>query len=450
MAIITDSFKKRFIQNLLDDIADSAQHYYIGIGRSEQWDSFDAAPTATNSILEERNFRLSLQSIKKAEDVSYVIPRYNWTSGTIYSAWNNSQAGYPTNSYYVITDENQIYICLEQGKNSAGAAVASTVKPSGFPSTPFRTADGYIWKFLYTMAVVQANNFLSANYMPVSLIDSDTGVNLGSPAAYREQYGIQKAAIPGTISNITVTAGGTGYTSAPAVTIVGDGDSAQGVATISSGAVVKVEMKDSAASILYYPGHDYHYADVVFTGGGGTGATARVNISPQNGFGADPRIDLKSTAIMFNTKPNGAENDDFIVGQDFRQVGIIRNPLDSADVLVTTSTASALNYMTVSSISNNFTADKIIEGGTSGARAYVDRFDTDTIYYHQTTETGFIPFQVGETVSETNGSGSATIATTANPGDINKFTGEIFYIDNRAAIERSAAQTEDLKVIIQL
>ena len=447
MAIITDDFKRRFVQTIIDDVSDSAQQYYIGIGRSQQWDSADTVTVPTNTVTEQRNFRLSMQSLKKAEDVSYVIPRYNWVSGTIYSAYNNSQAGYPSNSYYILTDENQVYICLEQGRNAIGSAATSTVKPSGVLTTPFKTADGYVWKFLYTIGAALANSYLSANYMPVRLVDS-AGVT--DPAVDQEQYGIQNAAIPGTISSISVTTGGTGYTSAPTVTIVGDGDSAQATATISSGAVVKIEMKDSAASLLYRPGHDYNYGDVLFSGGGGTGASARVNISPKFGFGSNPIIDLKSTAMMFNTKPAGAENDDFIIGQDFRQVAIIRNPLDSADGVVSGSTASALTYITLSSVAVAFTADKIIQGGTSGAQAYVDNFDTDTIYYHQTTATGFIPFQAGETVSETNGSGSGVIGTTANSGDINKFTGEIFYIDNRAAIERSAAQTEDLKVIIQL
>lgn len=447
MAIITDDFKRRFVQTIIDDVSDSAQQYYIGIGRSEQWDSADTVTVPANTITEQRNFRLSMQSLKKAEDVSYVIPRHNWTSGTIYSAYNNSQAGYPSNAYYILTDEKQVYICLEQGRNATGSAATSTVKPSGVLTTPFKTADGYVWKFLYTIGAALANSYLSANYMPVRLVDS-AGVT--DPAVDQEQYGIQNAAIPGTISSISVTAGGTGYTSAPTVTIVGDGDSAQATATISSGAVVKIEMKDSAASLLYRPGHDYNYGNVLFSGGGGTGATARVNISPKFGFGSNPIIDLKSTAMMFNTKPAGAENDDFIIGQDFRQVAIIRNPLDSADGVVSGSTASALTYITLSSVAVNFTADKIILGATSGARAYVDDFDTNTIYYHQTTATGFTPFQVGETVTETNGSGSGVIGTTANSGDINKFTGEIFYIDNRAAIERSAAQTEDLKVIIQL
>jgi len=449
MAIITDDFKRRFVQTILDDVLDSAQHYYIGIGRSEQWDSSDTVTVPVNSITEQRDFRLSMQSVKKAEDVSYVIPRYNWVSGTIYSSYDNSQVGYPTNAYYIITDENQVYICLEQGKNATGSVSTSTVKPSGILTTPIKTADGYVWKFLFTIGAARSNAYLSANYMPVHFIDS---AGVGDPSDDQEQYIIQNAAVGGTISSISVTSGGTGYTSVPTVSIIGNGDSADAVATISGGAIVKIEMKDSAAGLLYRPGQGYNYGKVSFSGGGGSGATARPNISPKAGHGANPIIDLKSTAIMFNTKPVGAENDDFIIGQDFRQVAIIRNPLDSADALITGSTASALTYITLSAVSTDFTADKIIQGGTSGAQAYVDNFntDTDTLYYHQTTTTGYTVFQIGETITETNGAGSGVIGTTANPGGINRFTGEIFYIDNRAAIERSAAQTEDLKVIIQL
>ena len=447
MAIITDDFKRRFVQKIIDDIADGNEHYYIGIGRSQQWDSSDTPTTAMNTLREQRNLRLSLQSVKKAEDVSFVVPRYNWISGSIYSPYDNNQVGYPTNPYYVLTDTNSVYVCLQQGRDATGAAVASTVKPTGVSTTAFRTADGYVWKFIYTISASLANSYLSANYIPVRFVDS---AGPADPAIDQEQYGVQNAAIAGQISSITVTAGGTGYLTPPTVSIIGDGDSATAFATISSGAVVRIEMKDSAAGILFRPGQDYNYAEVVFAGGSGTGAAARVNISPVNGFGANPIIDLKSTALMFNTKPAGAENDDFIINQDFRQVAIIRNPLDSADANVTTATASALNYMTLSSITTAFTTDRTIQGGTSGAKAYIDRFDSDTIYYHQDTLTGFRAFQNGEAITETNGAGSGTIGTSMNIGDINKFTGEIFYIDNRAAIERSSAQTEDLKVIIQL
>jgi len=445
-AIITDYFKSQLVQNIFEDVADSAQNYYIGIGRSQDWDSSDTPTVPINSLREELQFRLNMQSVKRTADVSFVVPRKNWSSGSIYSGYNTNQVGQPTNSHYVITDNNSVYICLEQGKSASGAGVASTVKPTSSASTPFKTADGYVWKFLYTLAAVDANKYLSANYMPVKLQDA---TDSASSATAIEQYSIQQAAVDGQVAGITLTSGGSGYTSAPTVTIIGDGDSAEAVATILGGSVVKVEMRDSASTI--FNGSGYNYANVVFSGGAGIGAAARANLSYLGGFGSDPRIDLKSTALMFNAKPSGAENEDFIIGQDFRQVALMRNIKNAAtDSDYSSETGSALDYMTLSSISTAFSPDRTILGGTSGAKAYVDRFDSDKIYYHQTEATGFIPFQSSESVTETDGAGSGVIGTPLTVGDINKFKGEVFYIDNRAAIERSAAQTEDLKIIIQL
>ena len=445
-AIITDYFKKELVQNIFEDVADSAQNYYIAIGRSQDWDSSDTPTVPINSLREELQFRLNMQSVKRTSDVSFVVPRKNWSSGAVYSGYNDNQVGQPTNSHYVITDNNSVYICLEQGRSATGAAVASTVKPTSSLTTPVKTADGYVWKFLYTLAAVDANKYLSANYMPVRLQDA---TDSSSSSTSIEQYAVQQAAVDGQIAGITLTSGGTGYTSAPTVTIVGNGDSAEAIATVLSGSVVKVEMKDSASTI--FNGSGYDYANIVFSGGGGVGASARANLSYLGGFGSDPRIDLKSTALMFNAKPSGAENEDFITGQDFRQVALMRGIKDAAtDSDYSSETGSALDYMTLSSVATAFSPDKTLLGGTSGAQAYVDRFDSDKVYYHQTEETGFIPFQASETVTETDGAGSGVIGTPLTLGDINKFKGEVFYIDNRAAIERSDAQTEDLKIIIQL
>ena len=47
-AIITDKFKQQFAQTVFQEVffpTGSSQHkYYIGIGRSEQWDSSETVP----------------------------------------------------------------------------------------------------------------------------------------------------------------------------------------------------------------------------------------------------------------------------------------------------------------------------------------------------------------------------------------------------------------------
>lgn len=163
---------------------------------------------------------------------------------------------------------------------------------------------------------------------------------------------------------------------------------------------------------------------------------------------------------MFNSKIEG-DDVDFITMQDFRQVGLIKNPtLINSNTLFTNETGNALDHMTLQSISVAFSPDKTIQGSTSGAQAYIDRVvngavsDTPPhkIYFHQNEETGFKQFTAGENITEINGPGVGVLSSGAwrVDGEFDPTTGDILYIDNRGAVERSASQSEDIKVIIQL
>ena len=91
----------------------------------------------------------------------------------------------------------------------------------------------------------------------------------------------------GTISGITVSAGGTGYTSAPTVTISSPatGVTATATATVTGGVVTAVTITN--AGVGYNPSTA---ATVTFTGGGGSGATATASIATGIGqiFGGWP------------------------------------------------------------------------------------------------------------------------------------------------------------------
>ena len=452
MAIVTNRIKKQVISGIVTDFLDSDNNYFVVIGRSEDWNDSDIAPTILNNAREERNFRLASQSAKRIIDQSFVVPRYNWSSGAIYSAYDDAQVGYPAQTYYVMNDNNQVYICLQQSKSSSGISQVSTVQPSGNTTgTPFETADGYVWKFLYSIGALDANKFISANFIPVQFIaatDSD------SPAADIEQKVVQDNAIVGQVIGYAVDSGGAGYTSTPTISIVGNGTNAKAGATISGGQVVKVEVIDSSGTLTFGSGYDYAKVNVA---GGGTPtkpAKIRAILATPLGMGADPRDDLRSTSIMFNVKPEGTETGDFIVGNDFRQVGLMKNlELPDSDALFTESTGIALRKLVLTSVVSPFTPDNTILGGTSGVRALIDRVDSSNIWYHQTEVTGFGNFDSGESISEIDGSGTGTLnasfAPYVNP-EVDIFSGEVLYIDNRASVTRSAEQTEDIKIVIQI
>lgn len=440
MPIITEKYKRDLGDLLVSDFDSADNYYFIGLGRSELWNDSDTVPTPVNSKDEERKFRNGLQAVKQISDISFVIPRYNWTSGTIYSAYDDRVVGYPTNAYYVLTQANQVYLCVQQGKNSTGQPVASVVEPTGTSTSTFTTADGYTWKFLYSLSALEASRFLAANYMPVRYIDS-------ADASVREQQqqAVQNAAVEGQVLSIVVTNGGTGYASAPTVSIIGDGDSAAATATVSGGSVVKVEMTNR--------GSGYNNATVQFSTGD---ATARAIIAPEGGLGADPRVETRADAVMLNGRPDGVEAGEFLIDQDFRQVGVIRNIKKSVtDSDFVASAGNALNYLSFQAGATAFSDDTFVIGGTSGAKGYVDRADSAAgVYYHQNDSTGFGTFISGETLSSQNLAG-ATVTGSATldsdiPGTVNRFTGDVLYIDNRAAVVRSAGEIQDIKVVIQL
>ena len=119
---------------------------------------------------------------------------------------------------------------------------------------------------------------------------------------------------------------------------------------------------------------------------------------------------------MFNSKPDGTENGNFLAGnnQDFRQVMLIRNPrIDSdAGTILTANTAKSLKYLKAdSAFASQLQVDELITNSlTPPAKAYVNEVvnygnvSNMKVYYHQTDSTGYTPFSVGNTLTDEGGS----------------------------------------------
>lgn len=129
--------------------------------------------------------------------------------------------------------------------------------------------------------MVTGQNFPILRYADVLLMIAEAENEVNGPAtayAYlnevrRRAYGILYGNL---IKNITVTEGGSGYTSAPSVTISGGGVNA--TAKISNGMVTAIEL--SLPESLTRSGTYYSTApSITISGGGGTGAIAEAIIT---------------------------------------------------------------------------------------------------------------------------------------------------------------------------
>ena len=122
----------------------------------------------------------------------------------------------------------------------------------------------------------------------------------------------------------------------------------------------------------------------------------------------------------------------------------------------TTSSGKVLRFLKLTATANVNFLDATITGGTSGAQALVDEVDSDRLYFHQTETTGFKGFAEGEAI--TGGGTSGTLVAAGvdadsdafTRDDVDKLSGKIVYIENRAPVTRAANQQEDIKVVISL
>ena len=423
-SIVTTKFRVHNAEQFAEAFSETSNTImYLFIGKNTAFPNDNAPPTPVNSTanVEYTPWR-DMYAAKRitTSDVTHAIPRYDWTSGTVYDKYDDQDTNLlESDDFYVVTEDYNVYKVL----NNAGGT-ASTTKPSGVSTSPFTTADGYIWKYMYSVSTAKALKFLTNEYIPVQTLASDDG---------SDQWDVQAAAIDGGIHVINVTAGGSGYASAPAVTITGDGTGATANSTITAGVVTAVTITN--------PGSGYTRAQVAFASGA---ATATAVISPKGGHGSNAVEELGGKYIMLNVRLDGNESNTFSTANEFRQVGIVRDPYlyGTSTRAVASSFRQSFKYQ-LSSISGTFTLDETITSGSNTAS--VVEFTTPNLF---TTLPLNLPFANTASVSGGTSSASGTIAAITTPG-LQPYSGDIIYVENRVPISRAADQIEDVKLIIQ-
>ena len=482
-AIITDRFRIHNSEQFQEAFSEASPNtMYLGIGRPQPFatstrgdartnnEGTDTSPVTPADNLNAQHFPFDdMLAAKKiaSSDVSFSIPRRNWTTGVIYDYYRHDYGEYITGgttaqtsnstastlfdaTFYVLTTDRNIYKCLDNNSN-----VASTVEPTGTSTAILATADGYKWKYMYTLSASQQANFLSTDFMAVA---TDSTVS--------------SAAVAGQIDVIKIKAAGTGGTNGThtGVAIKGDGSSGVCTVTVAGGVVTAVTITAAGTGYTY---GTISNAEIVTAGATSlTGAELDVIISPNGGHGFNAVEELGGFYVMLNTSLEGTESSnsgDVTVSNDFRKITLIRDP-ESSSAAATANTLRATRAINVTGVSGAYVTDEKITQTTTGAIGKVVEWDSTNsiLYYIQTRHTNEgIDSNGNQTAfSGTNvvtGAGGATGTPTTSSSTINNVvfvsgysvseidhdSGDILYIENRAPITRAADQTENIKLVIE-
>lgn len=287
---------------------------------------------------------------------------------------------------------------------------------------------------------VQINNGgVGYTYANLTVVGDGTGAQLTADLSPGDvstlQANTELLTVDGRIMSVKVLSGGFGYASA-SVTINGDGTGATATATVENGAVTKINMTNY--------GTGYRWATATINGNG-YGANARVIITPYGGHGKNAVNGLYTSSLMFYTNISKDTNQGFSVNNDFRQLGLIKNPRQYGNTYALNSALASACWVVTGSINvNEFSQDMTIYLAPNNTRFRIVSLTSNSALLQSLDND--IP-SAGSIFSNSN---SNTFGVTGvTPPTVDKYSGDLMYIDNKQAFTPTADQAVTMRTVIK-
>ena len=427
-------------------------------------------------------------------------PDYSSTSGGGGLIGKSSATGATSISdakFYVLNSNYEVFKCIYNGESNPAypSGQNATNEPKLNPSpgqgsyasglfTEEAGTAGYVWKYMYTIPTDDVLRFLSTDFMPIVSVGEATRVATETAAV---NGAVHVALIENSGSNLP---NGTHY--AP---MIGDGSGGKVELVVTAGSITSATVTDI--------GSNYTYATVPLKTGTGSGASAyglftdtdltvsvsvgasatgalELIISPQGGHGSSMEMELNGKRVMTNIRLTYAEGSgDFPVDNDFRRIGIIKNPYAfGTTTYATNNTLTGMYAIKITGATAGFVVDERIEQTVTGgvAKGKVVSWTLDSgsttsgvLKYFQSpeyhTDNGVVRAFESNAANDVVGqlslaegtvdtaSNASTLGITFTGGlaspEIENNSGDIIYIENRRLITRAADQIEDIKLVIE-
>ena len=479
----------------------------VGYGRTVAWNTNPPSPIDSVAYNNHAGDVVLYGKKVTSANVRRLVRRIDWVAGSRYEMYRddysitspapitNASRLYDAN-YYVMNEDYRVYICIENGSSGSNPkGNVSQDQPKFTDLEPTRagdSGDGYIWKYLFTIPPSDIIKFDSTEYLTVP---NDWQTSTESQIrSIRESA--DSSVNENQIKTVYIEAAGKNYANGlgQEFDIIGDG----------TGGKVRVDVEggEITNTVVTSGGKDYSYAlvDLGSINSNSTGTPAHLIpvIPPSKGHGFDVYTELGTDKVLVYARFDDSTKD-FPVDTSFAQVGIVKNPtkVGTNDVYQenTFSGLSSFKFSTVTGTPKvGEKIEQIVANGTGKAFGYVASYDLETkvlkyfrdrsLFYNQTVfnqrdyagiSTNGRPYDFessSNVISGNSSNFSAAIDTafagiTTNPTgtklinlgvdftsgmavpEINKGSGELIYLDNRASIARNARQKEDLKIILE-
>lgn len=434
--LVTNYLNLHNAKQFRESISETANSiYYVFAGRHIPYANGDVnVPSIVNT-----NDSVNIDPYKQMvfgkkvsnNDVKIMIPRHDWVTNTVYTAYRGDVDIAACNFYAVVNAVSSFHV-FKVLDNNGGAA--STIEPdindTGADDEFYSTSDGYVWKYMYTIDSSNFSKFATDDYVPVipnanvtgnavsgaidvvvvdyagsnyntylsnTFVSSDLTIG-GDPTIYtiannassaNDFYNdsylyIKDGTGVGQIKKIVnYTVIGTqkkvilesGFTTTPDVTSVYEITPSVLFVGDGSGAVARALVNTNSSNTIsgieiINRGSGYTYVTSTIlgnTGGVSNAATLTAVLGPKGGHGKDPEAELGGKYLGVSVTFANSESGTIPVANDYRTIGLLKDPL-FANVELTIATPTGV-----------FTDNEVVTQANSNATGVVSESTTTTV-----------------------------------------------------------------------
>jgi hypothetical protein len=201
--LITNNIKLFNVDNFIESFSEpNFNIYYYFVGNPLPFANDNTPPTLydnTQTILVDPYENMIYGKRITSSDVIQMAPRHDWVSGTVYTKYTHDDDNLLDSNFYVLSNEGSSYSVFKCLNNNNGAPstyrprLSETAADDDFYFTP---ADGYQWKYMYSITPTQFTKFATTSHIPIYVNSNVVG-----------------NAVSGSIDNIQTIFGGSGYSS---------------------------------------------------------------------------------------------------------------------------------------------------------------------------------------------------------------------------------------------
>ncbi len=485
-----------------------------GYGRTSDWNSSGTTPAPIDSFSYRAHSGDTMMFGKRVSsaNIRRIIRRVDWVEGNRYEIYRDDYSAsnpspltaanrlYDAN-YYVLNSDFKVYVCIDNG--SSGDNVLGNISQDEptftdlEPSKAGNSGDGYVWKYLFTVSPSDIIKFDSTEYITVP---NNWSTSTDSQIRLVRENGNSDVNL-NQIKHVYIENAGTGYANGlgQEVDILGDGTGAKARVDVVNGKITDVTVSAGGK------GYSYGIVDLgTLNSNVGAGRAKLIPIIPPGlGHGSDVYSELGTDKVIIYARFDDSTKD-FPIDTKFAQVGIVKNPTKvGTDIIYTDTTYSSLQAFKFDTVSGTPQVGEEIKQVLTispnvgkVATGFVASYDKETkvlkyfrdrsLYFNKTlydhtdytgisTSGRIYEFESAIGVNDIEGKSSSfsgaislnfsgittnptgnkliNLGTNFNAGlsesEINKGSGEIVYLDNRPQIVRNSRQKEDIKIILE-